>query len=465
LDRNALYSGGELLNNRIARFVTKTPADSEKTYHRKRSCAADQHVNYLANAVNYFVSYLFSHPMNFVPREAKVADEIYNDFKNDCDGSGRDFEKLMELAFQESLLNKVSALVVSFPELDKLPESLKEWEDSGAGRPVLQLFKSAEIVDWEYDETGEIEWITLSKRAVRRVSPFSNKTKNVEKISVYTKTTLTAFHFESENELLHDSEPNLIETIEHGFFTVPVVMLDLGDRFIGDLLFAPQVANLIARFKRAWLTQTHSHSMPVFMTNVDLSEAFKSAEVGIQLDSQSSIDFMKPPSESFTALQHELNDTALELFRSVNLQFLGENSSKQPWRSGSSKMVDQDAGTLTVRQYGKWIRETAQRLFNLIAAYRQDDYRFDVRGFEHLQTDDLSELVEIRSKLGIKSPTLIAEFDKKIVSQLLKDMTEETKAKVFKEIEEASIEKTALDPVNPDLASDDKSNVIDLLEE
>lgn len=431
----ALYAGDETLTDRIERFFLKSPTDTQEVYSRKLEQAKYQYVSYFSQIIQYYTGYLFSHPLNIVAEGDVDLPEYYADLKENADTQGTDLHEILRDAFRDALIGKVSALVAEFPVMPQEIKSLQDWEDSKAGYAKISRFNALNIIDYQRSESGALEFITLRKKTSFRSSPLSDDHQTRETFLVYTAQELQRFVFEYQGSSCPaDAKPVLTETIQHGFDSIPVVLLDLGDTALGAKLKGPQSANWHARAKRAILTNSHAHSMPVFHTDIDdLAGAF-SASLGIKLGPEDKVDFIRPPSESLDALEEEVKDTAKEIYKVANTIML-DGSGQTHWRSAQSRLIDQDAGNITVRSYGYTVREATEKLLNIIARGRQDDEIIRVQGFEHLNAESFEELLNLKKEVQIPSSTFNTELNKRLISQALPDLDEKKKQIIFQELE------------------------------
>lgn len=440
----ALYRGGKALDERIERFIIRAPADNWETYQRKLNEARTQYANYVSQIVNYYAGYLFSHPLAM--RSNAPLDPFYAELKEDCDGNGTDLQDFLRHQFIEALVSGKAAWAVQFPGADIEPRNRVEWEQQGLGRATLKHYCAEEILDWEVDSAGELLWLIATEKETRRESPSASRGTIRENFYVYTRETIEVYRveYEANREPAPEAELTPI-VVPHGMGKVPVVMICLpAGLHLTDKIASLQIANLKARAKAAWSSNVSANSVPVlFSDSDDISKAFGKGHA-IHLGKDDKFDWTTPPADHFEMLAGEVKNTKDELFRAANLNHLGqENNSYSLVRSGLSRMLDADAGHVTLRSYGFLIREAAERTYSLISKGRGEEHRWTAAGFEHLDDADIATLSEVATKIEkitIPSETFRKEFAKRIALQALRDLDEAKREQIEKEIDSAKVD-------------------------
>src|SRR5579884_493227 len=198
-----------------------------------------EYVNYFSAILDYFRHWLFSEPPNIRAADGDDPPDWFEDFAADANGSGESLIDFAKSAFLDVLLCRRSGWMVrSDPD-----------EPTAA---VLKQYKADEIVDWQNDAKGELEWVVLHKLETRREFPGERK-----QVEVYTYCDADQW---AEWEVVKDEQGNgklkVIDGGPHGIGKVPFVMFEVPHGlWIADKLFAWQIGlfNQWTRLKSAML--------------------------------------------------------------------------------------------------------------------------------------------------------------------------------------------------------------------
>lgn len=448
-DCEALYKGGLYVQEKLTKFLPEPEFQTAKARRLMLSIASVKYINLMASVVNFFPDFLFSFPLVFKTPEAA----FYQQLKENCDGSGTDFQALIQKCFIEYLVGKRVAVAVTLPRVAPV-NSAAEAEASGALNASLRKFGASEIMDWEFDSSGSLQWIILRATSVPRLAPEDDGLVQYEQYWVHTKSRTDYFEFPSGSYNGGDTiGPRWSWAHELG--KVPVVLWESHDgKWLGGRLRNPCVDHLRARTALGF--HNNKTAYPVLVkSSADNSSDPKLGDASVSIGEKDKLDFLVPPAESREALENDVTDAKVAIYGTANLLFLIDQEKNKPWRSAKAKESDSDDGAVTMKGYGAMIRDFAKAILETVDLVRKGSGEgFDVSGFEKLDEMGLEELTTVLQVLSTVDFTVIQGFGdtarkslmKRLMSIALSDVDEQTKQAIAAEIEKST-------PVKPEPAA------------
>jgi len=460
VDCEALYKGGEELEDRLSRFMPKPDLMSERTYQTVLSVSRVSYVNLFATVVNYYSSFLFGFPLIF---KTPAEDGFYQRFKDDCDGNGTKLHDYLQLSLVELLVGGMVATVIERREVPRTPRNEAEADAMGAREVTVRRFGAREIFDFELDDRGQLLWIILGNTEYPRANPGDDGERRVERYWVHTRTQTEYYevHVDRGGAVPGQNDLAPSKAVQNTTGRVPVELWLLHDGiWLGAQLRSPCVANY--RSRTALSYHNNKTAFPVIVQKTeDTAAKPELGDHGIRIGVKDEIDFLVPPSESRESLVEELKDTESKVFRTANLDFLVDSERNKPWRSASAKSQDTQTGHISLKSYGALIRDHAKRLLELVAIARGDKTDgFDVEGFEKLDDWDLQELSEIALTLASIDYSALANFGEtsqrelmaRLIAQALPEASEELKQKIRDDLMKVEIKPKEQPEKKPDVS-------------
>jgi hypothetical protein len=86
-----LFDGGHALAKNVEKYIVRNGQEPQLVYQQRCQVAKDEYVNYVSSIANFFASWLMTSKLQF-KSEPETVDDFYDEFKEDCDGDGTDFE-------------------------------------------------------------------------------------------------------------------------------------------------------------------------------------------------------------------------------------------------------------------------------------------------------------------------------------------------------------------------------------
>jgi hypothetical protein len=183
--------------------------------------------------------------------------------------------------------------------------------------------------------------------------------------------------------------------------------------------------------------------MGLFATPVVYSERDWKQIVGesyyIQLGANDRFGWTEPEGHVFQIAADNLVRLQEEIYRVCYLMTqAGGTQSSAAAQSGLSKLRDFAITQEVLRAYGDAVKDCMKRLLRAIEAARDDGLMIDVSGLDDFDIQDFrSDLEEAAQlmNLGIKSPTLQKQVQKRLAYKYLCDVRQEVKDQIAREID------------------------------
>lgn len=435
----ALYEGGARFEQNINSFIVKGKQDNFDLLSKKLEIAKSCYTNYFAQVINYYVGFLFSY--NMIYSSSKEASSDYEVFRENADGKGTDLHEVIRGAFTAALTGGIAMWSVEFPT------------DEESLIPRIKVFNVSNLVDWEFDNNGNLLWVITKQVENRRLSPYDTRLTTTEIFTVFDCEKICKYEitYSGKRPPLPTTDVPLVETVEHTLGCVPIIMMRLPEGLvIGEKIAPLQIRNFRQTLAHEWALNRTTYAIPIIKTdNPDISQIFNNQVNAIVLDQKGEFEYSVPPTEAIESIKAAMKQSKDELFRVANLNMLGvENNSYALVRSGLSRNIDASTAHKTLKAYGAIIREAVQKTLNLISKARNEDITWSVGGYEMLNDFDPETLVKILKDLNqISMPdVVIRELVKKLAMQLLADLSESEKAEVEKACNNLEIKKAEIAP-------------------
>lgn len=446
LDKQALYKGGDLFEARLNEFLHRSASDDDYRYYVKKRICANAYVNHSSAIVGFYSGFLFANPITIRPVDENGStaevDSFYSEFKDDCDGSRKDYQQFLKERFEDSSWGN-SYWIRQLPMLESDPSNRLEWEESGAGRAELSSFDATETYDWQKDDDGNFVYIVFG-RTDRVRQPFGVSLAR-KRFWLYDSENVICFEHVYDplfSVISDETDIPIVAKYAHGFGSVPVNCIY--ENGLMEILRGPILDYLAGQLRIETILNSSANPIGIFLT--DDEKFAPTNSLTVQMSKDSNFKMSTPPSEAIEWMSKTQQEKERQLYKLVNLQNSAgqDNSSYSLVRSGKSRILDLDAGKITMKGYAAAISEAGERDLTAISEARgESGFTWQTEDFEQLESMDLPTLVtqtlEIKA-LGIPSPTLIKELYKKIGAKSIPDRDEKTKARIIAEIESATTE-------------------------
>lgn len=445
-DYQALYKGGKAFRARIKNFLLPNEREPLSTYDLR--CREAAYRGYSGPIVDYFAAFLMA--SGFTPRakdkagETVEPDSFYADFNANADGNGADLDAFMRDRAADALTARCAWWVVELPPNGgNVPADRAEYDARGLGRATVRSIDPVDVLDWECDDSGELEWVTTytCSRAAR--DPHAPQPKTRHEWRIYDRENIEVYAAEiSAGENLPTEIP-LISSTPHRFPRVPVIRFDVGDAFwVLNRIASAQLEHFRLSAGLGWSIRRTCYATPVFNVEADEKGEFRiptmGAGYGIIMGANEKMGWAAPPTSHFEVLREEIKAQKDEIYRMIHQMAVGvENNAASVGRSGESKLADAEAIKVILTSLGALARCVIEKTFQLISDARKDPHTWAVEGldvYDDIDAAPLAEAVAMAMPLDIPSPTFEREVKTRVALALVAGAEQATKDKIREEI-------------------------------
>jgi hypothetical protein len=426
----AAYSDFMALKGRRRRFLHQLEGEPDTKYYSRWERA--HYIGYLGAIVDFYVHWLFSQPPVIRPADGEHPD-WWLDFFNGAAGNV-DFQAFVRDQVRDCLIARKAGWLISSPA-------------DTSERVQLRAYAFEEMLDWQCDAQGELEWIVLKKCENRRSFPEG-------RVQVETFTYVDRQKWRSW-EAVRGNEATQLEVIGdgvHGLGEVPFVMLEIPYGLWPSNKLASWQTDLFNKMSMLSYGQLVSCFLQPFLkTNDDTSDARVFGE-GILLKLKAGDGDQKPEEYGWASpnvdplrfCSEQLKEQRDEGYRIVHQMSLAVDSQAigAIARSGASKIEDRRASEIILSGcYGNVTREAMVKTLNLVSKIMGDNLEWQVDGYDNFQVSSLDEelaTAALVANFDIQSATFKKELQKNIATgRVLGHLSEQTKKQIEQEIEEA----------------------------
>lgn len=450
-----LYEGGEAFLRQVMLFLPRRSSEAQKVYTERVSRAF--YVGYVGPIIDYFISNLFAFNSNINHKSGDV--KFYDEFLHNTDLKGTEFDDFFEQVFTQTLIHQKSFILIDFPSLPidvPPPMSAKEEDEMGLTRAYLVHFFKKDLIDWQYDELGNYEWVKF--HCVERFKPsFDSKEVKRHKWYIYDKFTYNIFQYDEDPDKSEDPEMQEANLVGQGIHStpgeVPIHCLEVPKGlWIMNKLASIQVELFNLDNAMAWQEYQAHYAMPVIKLKDGKNFKQKMGEAYfIQLETEESFEWSEPEGKMMEAGLKRREMLKDEIFRIVHQLSLSIKQTKSQTRqSGNSKQEDRYATEVVLRAFGDIIRFAMQHILECITKARKEKVEWDVSGFSSFDTDSttekLAQILQLRA-INIHSETFNKEMEKRAIDFYLEDLNQQTKDTIKAEIDKFDFSTIVEDPL------------------
>ena len=428
-----IYAGGEEFRLNAAEYLVRRLREPLDVYHER--LARVFYENYVGSIVDWYAATLMrEEPVIDLTEGSAPSREFFGQFVQNCDHRGTTLTQFFRQQLTEALVCGKSYVVVDFPRGGDEAQARSRAEEDALGRSRAYLtgYNADEVINWSYDDCGEMEWIVI------RTSWLKQDAVN----SCGWKKETRWIYYDRENYEIYerDKEIELVERGKHGFAgigKVPVYELRVSD----GLWLTNKTASLqLEHFNKSnalgWALTMGLFAMPVIYSDKEWSQIVGESYY-IQMGPQDRFGWAEPDGKVYQIAADNLNRLKDEIYRvSYLMQQAGDSGGAM--QSGLSKQWDFAVTQEILSAYGDLVKDTMRNILNGVAAARQDDMRIDVVGLDSFDISDFStEAYDAQSllNLGIQSPTLKKQVFKRVALKYLCDARQEIKDRIAEEID------------------------------
>src|SRR3954452_592981 len=162
-----LYAGGERLRQNASDYLVRRQKEPAPVYQERLSRVFYE--NYIGSIIDWFAATLMRRePMLQFEGSDENAKGFYNLLSDDCDLRGTNLHEFFRQRFVQTLVSGSSFLVVDFPRAEGAARTRAEEDASGRSRAYLVDYSADEVINWNYDETGGLDWVVIRTSCLRQ---------------------------------------------------------------------------------------------------------------------------------------------------------------------------------------------------------------------------------------------------------------------------------------------------------
>lgn len=430
-----LYAGGERLRQNASAYLVRRHKEPGEVYGERLSRVFYE--NYIGSIVDWYAATLLRRePVLLFEGNDHRAKGFYNLFSDDCDLKGTNFSEFFRQRLVQALVCGSTFIVVDFPRAEGAVLSRAEEDAAGRSRAYLTDYGPDEVINWNYNHEGGLEWIVIRTKCLQQ-SSFEAKWEEETRWIYYDRQSFQIYRKRN------DSSPiELLDQGQHGFAAlhrVPVFQLRVSE---GLWLMNKAALLQLEHFNKS-NALSWALTMSLFATPVVYSDREWNQIVGesyyIQLGPEDRFGWTEPEGRVYQIAADNLVRLKDEIYRVCYLMHqAGSITAGDLRQSGFSKQRDFSITQEVLRAYGDAMKDTMKQVLRTVAAARQDDLSIDVSGLDEFDIGDFSNELDDAKKLlelDAGSETLKKQVFKKLAFKYLCDARQEIKNRIAEEID------------------------------
>ncbi len=449
--------------------------ESDSRYKQRLDQAS--YIPYLGEIVDYFVSNLFNQELTVTPPSdaehpetpGELPDErYYSNFYRNADRGGNPFADIVKEAFRDSILYNRAVVCVDFPNTENEASSLAEEEKLGLADAYSYHNPAEELINWQYDEYGNLEWCVLKCSHLDTKDPLSDKNMCEDEFKVwqmvdgFAKWQKFEIEYEEGHPPMADADIPAVGGGVTKFKNIPVLILEIPEGLWVGNKIGPLAMEHFRRRSMCLAAESNSLvAIPVAALGPEIgafqgvlpSEAQQDTHRGddpvgrfrrdgyIVTGSEDKLYFFEPTGTAYQIVDRELSELRDEMFRVVHQMAQGVTTSSGGAlrRSGLSKIKDAEATVIILGEYGRLVRRYAEKIYKTISTARGEDVNWIARGLDTFEVDQRQQVIDEATKIdliNIPSRTFKTEYKTQLAFQILGNVHSNIQQAIREEIRE-----------------------------
>lgn len=443
---------------RRRRFLRQLEGEPDTKYISRWE--ASYYIPYIAAIIDYFRHWLFACAPNIRPvvnpdidTETPDPPEWFDPFMRNATGSGMSFFDLGKQVFGDVLIYRRAGWLIATADM-----SMGE-----SDAPItLTPYDARNILDWEEDGSGKLQWVLLKTVCTRR--EFPNRRRMIEVRTYVDRDCWGAWEVTREPNSDEDI-PILLGYGEHGLGEVPFEWMTVPEgMWVMNKLAAWQV-DLYNQMSILTYGQLMSCFLQPYVLSAEATETASSRIMGegIVINLRTSdgtrgeekFGWVSPDVAPLEFNAKRIIEQRDEGYRIVHQMSLAVDSQAigAIARSGVSKIEDRKAAEIMLRGYGGYVKDFQLRTLEKIGRLMGDGTKFIVEGYDSFETSSLEEELQTAALVqtfNVQSATFNAELQKSIATgRIMNHLDELTKAQIRREIDEGLAQQQEMDSMGP----------------
>ena len=433
-----LYAGGEQFRQNAHEYLVRRHKEPLEVYQERLTRVFYE--NYIGSIIDWYTATLVrKEPVIEFSGANERGKKFFAGFVQNCDLRGTTLTQFFKQQLTEAMVCGKSYVVVDFPRTAGAVRTRAEEDASGRSRSYLVGYTADEVINWSFDDRGELEWVVIRTSWLKQDSVKSFGWKRDTRWIYYDRERFEIY----ERRGSGSKEIELVDEGAHGFASVgrvPVFELRVGD----GLWLTNKVALLqLEHFNKSnalgWALTMGLFAMPVVYSDREWNQ-ISGESYYIQLGPEDKFGWTEPEGKVYQIAADNLTRLKDEIYRVCYLMQQADDGagSKQ---SGVSKQLDFSITEEILRAYGSIVKDGVRNVLTAISAARQDELAVDVAGMDEFDITDFGTDVQDAQSLlnlGVGSPTLRRQVFKRIALKYLADARQDIKNQIVAEIDAAS---------------------------
>ncbi len=431
-----LYVGGDQMRARGQEYLVRRQKEPGEVYQERLIRLFYE--NYIGSIIDWYAATLMHRePVVLLDQGGGAASGFYNAFFADCDLKGARLSAFFREQFIQMLVSGSSYIVVDFPRTAGRALTRAEEDASGQSRAFLVNYGADEVINWNRDERGGLEWIVIRSSCLQQ-----SKITDAE----WEKETRWVYYDHEKFQIYRKAgESSPVELVDEGrhclapYGRVPVFEMKVTE---GLWLMNKAALLQLEHFNKSnalsWALTMGLFAMPVVYSDSEFKQVMGETYY-LQLGKDDRFGWTEPDGKVYQIAADNLGQLKDEIYRVCYLMIqAGDSSGTGARQSGLSKQLDFATTEEVLRAYGRVVKETMTQVLIAVAAARQDEISIGVTGLDDFDIDEFgTELDDAKNllALGIGSQTLTKQVFKRLALKYLSDAPPEIKSQIVEEIE------------------------------
>jgi hypothetical protein len=430
-----LYAGGEEFREHAAEYLVRRHNEPLEIYQERLTRVFYE--NYLGSIIDWYAATVVRREPNleFTGTNERAKDFLAR-FAQNCDQRGTSLNEFFRQMLTEALICGKSYVAVDFPKTDTPARTRADEDALGQSRAYLVPYSADELINWSYDTKGDLEWVVIRTSWLKQDSVRSFGWKREKRWIYYDREKYEIYERRGGDE----KPVELVDQGRHGFAgigRVPVFELSVTE----GLWMANKVALLqLEHFNKSnalgWALTMGLFAMPVIYSDREFSQVTGESYY-IQLGPGDRFGWTEPAGNVYQIAADNLTRLKNEIYRVSYLMQQASSASGGP-QSGLSQQWDFSITQEILRAFGDTLKDGMRNVLTAIVAARQDELVVNVTGMDEFDISDFSTDLNDAANLlalGIQSPTMTKQVQKRVAMKYLCDARQEIKNRIAEEID------------------------------
>jgi len=453
-----LYQGGSVLRDKVIKsgyYLLQKPKEASEVFRTRQQ--GFTYTNLLSNVIGWYGSALYKVPAQIVKTRkgvdgdgaAKIpaeAEAFCNAIEKDCDRAGTAFVDFWRKAFDSLMLNRAAYVLIDLPAPDAdepAPASLAEQQKTGKLDPYLVLYTPSQVINWETDRYGNLEWVIIAVANEDR-EPFK-PCVTVDSWYYFDREQVACYQAVRKDEKAGEEQrAELVQGYprKHAMSDlkqIPVRKVEAPEGlWLANRVFLLLLNHL--RLDNGYDFGLFQSAFAQLVISGNFDDSVVMSEVTyLHLPEGTTAEYLEPEGKAYEAIDRRLQSLEERIYKTCYLMDQARSNKSTPTaQSGASKQQDKTPSRDTLAGFGDIIRPAMQLVYSDMLAVRgMDDIVPDVRGFDFEDRADAQDIqLDMQAMaIDINSDTYRHERDKDFAQKRLPDANKELLTKIFEEID------------------------------